>query len=162
MNLSIQKGIYALKLKHAKIVPVYKDGDELDPANYRPISLLSNIKRIFEKLVNNRINNFINKHKILCPSQYGFRKHCSTEHALLDIVGKIQKYMDEKLFRGNFIDLRKAFDTVDHNILLYKLHHYGIRGVINKWFCSYLTGRFQTTQIETEISEKEAVACGVP
>ena len=71
--------------------------------------------------------------------------------------------MDEKLFScGIFIDLRKAFDTVDHNILLYKLHHYGIRGVINKWFCSYLTGRFQTTQIETEISEKEAVACGVP
>mgnify|MGYP000577381056 CR=1 FL=1 len=104
MNLSIQKGIYPLKLKHAKIVPVYKDGDELDPANYRPISLLSNINRIFEKLVYNRINNFIIKHKILCPSQYGFRKHCSTEHALLDIVGKIQKYMDEKLFScGIFI-----------------------------------------------------------
>ena len=63
---------------------------------------------------------------------------------------------------GFSIDLRKAFDTVDHNIFLYKLHHYGIRGVINKWSCSYLTGRFQTTQIETEISQKEAVACGVP
>ena len=136
MNLSIQKGISPLKLKHAKIVPVYKDGDELDPGNYKPISLLSNINRIFEKLVYNRINNFIIKHKILCLSRYGFPKHCSTEHALLDIVGKIQRYMDEKLFYcGIFIDLRKAFDTVDRNILLYKLHHYGIRGVINKWFC---------------------------
>ena len=70
--------------------------------------------------------------------------------------------MDEKLFScGIFIDLHKAFDTVDHNILLYKLHPYGIRVVINKWFCSYLTGRFQTTQIETKISKKEAVGCGV-
>ena len=87
----------------------------------------------------------------------------STEHALLDIVGKIQKYVDEKLFScGIFIALRKAFDTVDHDILLYKLHHYGIRGVINKRFCSYLTGRFQTTQIETKISKKETIACGVP
>jgi len=67
----------------------------------------------------------------LCPFQYGFRKHCSSEHALLDIVGKIQKYMNEKLFScGIFIDLRKAVDTVDHNILLYKLHRYGIRSVI--------------------------------
>ena len=71
--------------------------------------------------------------------------------------------MDEKLLScGIFIDLRKAFDTIDHNILLYKLHHYGIRGVINKSFCSYITGRFQTTQIETKILKKEAVACGVP
>ena len=71
--------------------------------------------------------------------------------------------MDEKLLScGIFIDLRKAFDTIDHNILLYKLHHYGIRGVINKSFCSYLIGRFQTTQIETKILKKEAVACGVP
>ena len=103
MNLSIQKGIYPSKLKHAKIVPLYKDGDELDPGNYRPISLLSDINRIFEKLVYNRINNFISKHKILCPSQYGFRKHCSTEHALLDIVGKIQKYMDENYFLVAFL-----------------------------------------------------------
>ena len=99
------------------------------------------------------------------PFQYEFRKHYTTEHALLDTVGKIQKYVDEKLFScGIFIDLRKASDTVDHNILLNKLHHYRIRGIINKWFCSYLVGRFQATQIETKISKKEAVACqcGVP
>lgn len=142
---------------------MYKDGDELDPGNYRPISLLSNINRVFEKLVYQRINNFVIKHKLLRPFQYGFRIHCSTEHTRLDIVGKIQKYMDEKLFScAIFIDLRKAFNTVDHNNLLYKLQHYGISSVINKWFCSYLTGRFQTTQIETKISKEEAVACGVP
>ena len=71
--------------------------------------------------------------------------------------------MDEKLFSsGILLDLRKGFDTIDYNILLYKLHHYGIRGVINNWSCSYLTGRFQTTQIETKILKKEAVGCGVP
>ena len=75
MNLSIQNSIYPSELKHAKIVPVYKYGDDLAPGNYGPISLLSNINRIFKKLVYNRVNNFIAKHKILCPSQYGFRKN---------------------------------------------------------------------------------------
>ena len=76
--------------------------------------------------------------------------------ALLDIVGKMQKYMDEQLFScGIFINLRKAFDAADHDILPYKLHRYEMRGVINKWFCPYLIGRFQTTQIEPKISKKE-------
>ena len=75
----------------------------------------------------------------------------STEHALLDIVSKIQKYMDTNFFaRGIFIDLQKAFDYVDHELLLLELNHYGIRGIANNWFCSYLTGRYQTTQISTK------------
>ena len=95
--------------------------------------------------------------------QYGFRENYSTEPALRDIVNKIQTNMDKKRFScGTFIDLKKAFDTVDHEILLYKLNHYGIRGIVNDWFQSYLTGRCQTTQIGSRISRKEKVICGVP
>ena len=163
MNLSVETGKFPSKLKHAKIIPIFKSGDELECGNFRPISLLSNINRLFEKMMYSRVKAFITKHDILCPSQYGFRQNYSTEHALLDIVNKIQTNMDNKLFScGIFIDLKKAFDTVDHEILLYKLNHYGIRGIVNDWFQSYLTGRCQTIQIGTRISKKEKVVCGVP
>ena len=111
----------------------------------------------------NRVKAVITKHDILCSSQYGFRQNHSTENALLDIVSKIQTYMDKNLFScGIFIDLQKALDTVDHEILLYKLNHYGIRGIANNWFNSYLTGRYHTTQIGTKFSKRERVICGVP
>jgi len=105
---------------------------------------------------------FLNKHDIFYKSQYGFREQRSTEHAILDIVSKIQANMDLGMFScGIFIDLQKAFDTVDHSILLHKLNHYGICGVVNDWFLSYLSGRVQTTQIGSCISQKEKTLCGV-
>ena len=110
-----------------------------------------------------RLKSFFNKYDIFYCSQYGFREHCSTDHAILDIVNRIQSNMDKKLFScGVFIDLQKAFDTVDHEILLRKLHHYGICGIVNDWFASYLIGRYQTTQIGLYISDKENTLCGVP
>ena len=100
---------------------------------------------------------------MLSPSQYGFRKTLSTQHAILDIVSTIHTNMDKRLFScGVFIDLKKAFDTVDHKILLHKLDHYGFRGVINKWFSSYLQGRTQTTQIDSYISAQNDITYGVP
>ena len=142
MNLSISTGIYPLKLKHAIVTPIYKAADETDPNNYRPISLLSVFNRIFEKLMYKRLKSFINKNDIFFTSQYGFRENCSTQHAILDILSKIQNNIDKRLYScGIFIDLKKAFDTVDHSILLHKLHHYGIRGIINDWFSSYLSVR---------------------
>ena len=163
MNLSVETGTFPNKLKYAKVIPVYKTGDKLECGNYRPISLLSNINKVFEKLMFNRIKKFIANHNILSTSQYGFREYHSTEHALLDIINKIQTNMDNKLFScGIFIDLQKAFDTVDHGILLHKLNHYGVRGIVNDWFQSYLSCRSQSTQIGSVVSEKENVLCGVP
>ena len=163
INLSVENGYFPSKLKHAKIIPIFKEGDDTDPSNFRPISLLSIFNRIFEKMMCNRIKRFFDKHDIFFKSQYGFREKRSTDHAILDIVSKIQKNMDNGMFScGVFIDLQKAFDTVDHKTLLHKLQHYGIRGVIIDWFCSYLTDRCQTTQIGTNISKKEKVVCGVP
>ena len=102
-------------------------------ARYRPISLLSNLDKILEKLMHNRIYEFLEKYKLLYPLQFGFRQHYSTSYALLNLTESIMKALDE----GNF---EKAFDTVDHNILK-KLDHYGVRGISNKWFESYLTDR---------------------
>ena len=163
LNKSVQSGIYPSKLKHAKIIPVFKNEDESDPNNYRPISLLSVFNRIFEKLMYKRLQSFIDKYDILSKSQYGFRENCSTQDALIDIVNKIQLNFDKKLCScGIFIDLKKAFDTVDHDILLYKLEHYGIRGIANSWICSYLKNRRQTVQVGPYISKTEVSSCGVP
>ena len=96
-------------------------------------------------------------------NQFGFRSRHSTIHAVLSIVDKIQQAIENNQFSCRvFLDLSKAFDTVNHNILLNKLPHYGIRGIINTWFASYLKGREQTTEINNKISEKQVTLCGVP
>ena len=101
------------------------------------------------------MESFIEQKNLLTPSQYGFRKAHSTQHAILDIVNAIKTNMNNCLFSsGIFIDLKKAFDTVDHEILLHKLDHYGFCGSINIWFSSYLQGKTQTTQIRPHISER--------
>ena len=163
MNNSVSQGVYPSKLKHAKVIPVHKSDDETDPGNYRPISLLSNFNRIFEKVMFKRLKLFLDQNDILFRSQYGFRDKYSTQHAILDIVNTVQSNMDKKLYTcGIFIDLKKAFDTVNHSVLLSKLHHYGIRGVVNDWFSSYLSGRVQTTEVEMTVSSKVTTPCGVP
>ena len=163
INKSVENGIYPSKLKHAKIIPIYKKGDETDPTNYRPISLLSVFNRIFEKMMYNRLKYFLEKQNVLYQSQYGFREKHSTQHAILDIVNQIHTNMNNKMYScGVFIDLQKAFDTVDHLILLRKLEHYGVRGIINDWFSTYLLDRIQTTQIGPGISNKDQMLTGVP
>ena len=163
-NISISSGAYPSELKISKITAIFKCDDETDALNYRPISLLSNFNKIFEKIMYNRMVSFVEQHSILYSSQYGFRQGHSTHHAIImDIIEAIQSNMDRRLFTcGTFIDLKKAFDTVNHKILLGKLNHYGFRGIINDWFGSYLTDRTQTTQTGSHISDKCTCTCGVP
>ena len=162
-NISVQEGVFPSKLKQAKVISVYKSDDETDPGNYRPISLLSIFNRIFEKLMYQLLKTFLDKNDTLFKSQYGFREKHSTHHAVIDIVDIIQNNMDLKLFTcGIFLDLKKAFDTVNHSILLKKLNHYGIRGIVNDWFSSYLLGRSQVTEIDSNLSTISKISCGVP
>ena len=162
-NNSVEIGTYLSKLQHANVVSIYKAEHKTDPSNYRPISLLFVYDSIFAKTIYRRLMAYLETNGIFCSSQYGFRKKHSTEHALIDIVNQIQSHFDKgMLFCGVFIDLKKAFDAIDDCILPKKLHHYGIRGIINYWFRSYLTDHVQLTQIGSEVSTKLTKACGIP
>ena len=164
INMSFATGVYPDLLKIAKVIPIFKNkGDQLLVTNYRPISLLSNINKIFEKLIYSRIVSFLNLHNCIYEFQFGFRANHSTNHALISLTEQIREALDNSNFAcGIFIDLQKAFDTVDHNILLNKLDHYGIRGLANNWFKSYLTNRKQFVSINGFNSNKQLMKYGVP
>ena len=143
-NACFDFGIFPTCLKTAKVVPVYKAGDINEVTNYRPISILSIFSKILEKLVHTRTLSFLKCHSVLTPTQYGFRPKYSTLHALLDIINSTLGNIEKKLYTGLvFLDLTKAFDNVNHSILLYKFEHYGIRGILKKIFGSFLTNRNQ-------------------
>ena len=162
-NLSIRTGVYPDLLKVAKVIPIFKKGDSSSVNNYRPISILSPINKIFEKIIYSRLIKYIDKSNILYKYQYGFRKKHSTEHALIELVDQIRLSMgSNQMTCGIFIDLSKAFDTVNHQILIHKLEHYGIRGNALELFKSYLNNRKQYVQIENSKSKTRPISCGVP
>ncbi len=164
INLSFEKGVFFDNLKISKTIPIFKDkGSKLDCCNYRPISLLSNINKIIEKLMHSRLYKFLSIHNCLYDQQFGFRNKHSTTHALTDLTEDIRNALDNNTFAiGIFIDLQKAFDTVDHKILLHKLDYYGIRGTANDWFKSYLSNRKQYVSINGFESNVTDMKFGVP
>ena len=163
INLSFETGIFPDTLKLASIIPVFKKGDLLQCNNYRPISLTSHISKIMEKLVHQRLYLFLESNKVLYDKQFGFRNKHSTTHALIEITEKFREALDKKHFAcGIFIDLQKAFDTVNHNILLNKLSYYGVRGISNMWFETFLKERYQYTINKEHISEKLMSTHDVP
>ena len=162
-NLSFKTGVFPSVLKTAKVIPIFKKDSKLDYSNYRPISLLSNIEKILEKPMYRRLYTFLNNKNIIYDLQFGFRQQYSTSHALINITENIRKTLDDgNIGCGVFVDLQKAFDTVDHQILLAKLNHYGIRGVSNDWFKSYLSNRNQYVSINGYESSLAVINCGVP
>ena len=150
-------------MKIAKVILLFKNGEKSLMSNYRPISLLSIINKLFEKLIYKRLRKFLVKHNILYKYQFGFRTGYSTDMALVEIVDNIKTAInDNKFVCGTFLDLSKAFDTVNHRILLDKLNHYGIRGLTNNFFKSYLSNRKQFVQLNGSKSENLPITCGVP
>ena len=162
-NRSFVTGIFPSELKIANVVPIYKSGDEMVFSNYRPVSVLPVFSKLLERLVYNRLISHINDNKLLYEYQFGFQKGKSTHLAIMMLVDKITEALDQgESVVGVFLDFSKAFDTVDHNILLQKMNRYGICGVELQWIEDYLSNRMQYVTYNNHKSLHEKVNCGVP
>lgn len=162
-NLAIENGICPAHFKKAEIVPIHKAGDKHEATNYRPISLIPNLAKIFEKILKTRISSFLDKFEILSDKQFGFR----TKRSASDALAYVTKHIYEKLDASQpivaiFLDLAKAFDAVNHHLLVQKLHRAGIRGKILCLIKDYLSGREQVVKIGDTVSYVQTVKCGVP
>jgi len=163
VNLSLATGSFPASLKVARVTPIPKEGDPTNVNNYRPISVLPLMSKIFEKVAYRQLYKYLEQNNILSENQFGFRRKKSTTHALLDQLQFIYSNIDDGNFIFSvFLDFRKAFDSVDHDILLSKLNYYGIRGLPLNWFQSYLTDRKQFTVVNQSNSSLQTVTHGVP
>jgi hypothetical protein len=161
-NLSISLGVFPEKFKIARIVPVFKAGDPLLCDNYRPIALVKSFSKILEKIVQINLVNHLEINKLLSAHQYGFQRNKSTEHNLIHVINHISESLNNGNYTiGLFLDLKKAFDVVDHEILLSKLPKYGITGSALDWFRSYLSERSQIVDINNNHSKPRSVDMSV-
>ena len=165
INQSFAKGVVPNQLKLAKVIPIHKSSDKSQLKNYRPVSLLPALSKIFEKIMFNKVMGFLNSNNSLYKHKYGFRAKHSTIHPILHLINQCAD-ADQKTPKEHtisiFCDLSKAFDVIDHKILLQKMHFYGFRGIVYNWFENYLTGRRQYVEIEESRSNIYQIECGVP
>jgi hypothetical protein len=163
INFSFSDGIFPSALKQAKVTPIFKDQDQKLFSNYRPISVLNVLSKVFENVIKNRFTCFLNKHSILHNNQFGFTKGCSTSMPIIKLIDKITENIDSKLYSvAIFLDFKKAFDSLDHSVLLTKLEHYGIRGIALTLIKNYLTDRTQSVCYNNTISTPQTIITGVP
>jgi hypothetical protein len=153
-SLSLASGTFPEALKSTRVIPIHKAGDTTNCDNYRPISLVNAFSKILEKIVSTKLTQHLEQNNLIYEHQYGFLKGKSTEHALLHITNRIGQALNEnKYCVGIFLDLKKAFDVVPHNILLKKLEKLGITGTALAWFKSYLSDRTQKVDINGHLSD---------
>ena len=161
INLSIDTKIVPDEMKFAKVKPLFKKGSRLDSSNYRPVSILPIVSKILERAVYKQVVDYLDKNDLLFENQSGFRKAYSTDTCLINLTDQIKLDMSKGLYVGMvLIDLQKAFDTVDHEILCKKLKAMGINST--EWFKSYLGGRNQVVEANDTLSDAGIVNCGVP
>lgn len=162
-NQSVTTGVFPDLLKTAVVTCIHKKGDKNIPSNYRPISILPAVSKIFETLIKNRIMDYITHRQILTEHQHGFRRGKTTVTAMTSMLNEISEAFDSGEFaQVAFCDLSKAFDTISHNILLDKLNHYGIRGSPHALLTSYLSDRSQRVVWKGMESSWKEITAGVP
>ena len=162
-NLSMSKGLFPNDWKISRVAPIYKDGPTDVDSNYRPISVLPVVSRLFEKLICDQFYSILNEYRRLFSKQSGFRKFHSALTCLLGRANNWYLNLDKGQYTSvTFIDLKKAFDTVDHQILIRKLGIYGVAGKELNWFRSYLQNRKQCCKVNGHVSSMESIKYGVP
>ena len=153
-NCSVQTGIFPENMKISRIIPIFKSGDPLDPDNYRSIFMINIFSKVVEKIIAERLSEFLESNNFFNLKQFGFRPHVSTNHAVLSIVNNIsQKLNENKFVIAVFLDIRKCFDMINHEILYSKLYNAGVRGVALNWFKSYFAGRKQRVHVNGTSSD---------
>ena len=162
-NRTLTEGIFPECLKLARIVPIYKSDNKQDVSNYRPISTLPVLAKIFEKLMHSRLTRYIDHNNLITKHQFGFQTGLNTNDAILEFLDNAYHSLDKKKFLlAIYLDFSKAFDTVNHNILLLKLDNFGIRGNCLNWIKSYLTNRRHYVSISNASSNINTINSGVP
>ena len=163
VNQMIHTGTYPQQLKIAKVTPIFKANDKEQFSNYRPISLLPSISKIFESVIYQQLMKYLLENKLLSSQQYGFRANHSTELAALNLIDRLTYDLDNgKIPTNIYIDLSKAFDTLQHETLLNKLAYYGVRGKANDLIRSYLTNRKQIVDFKKTLSDPLTMITGIP
>ena len=163
LKASLSQGLVPTDWKAARVLPLFKKGKTDDLDNYRPISIFPAVSKVMERAAHLQLCSHLSEHKILSPYQFGFRKAHSTEFATISLTDTIRRNIDQGLLTEVvFIDLRKAFDTVDHAVLLKKLHSLGIPKQEPNWFEDYLSDRLQVVGYQNVPSEPELLTSGVP